>query len=80
MPKTKKKPYMTAMMSLFCQSSVRTAGLRWTRIEAISLNDSQHFVTLIGYLTIYIEPKLKFKDSAVRDYDAEQMEEFFNGN
>ena len=43
---------MTAMMSLFCQSSVRTAGLRWTRIEVILLNDSQHFVTLIGYLTI----------------------------
>ena len=43
-------------------------------------NDSQHFVTLIGYLAIYIEPKLKFKDSAVRDYDVEQMEEFFNGN
>ena len=31
-------------------------------------------------MTEYIEPKLKFKDSAVRDYDAEQMEEFFNGN
>ena len=42
------------MMSLFCQSSVRTAGLRWTRIEVILLNDSQHFVTLIGYLTIIV--------------------------
>ena len=31
-------------------------------------------------MTEYIEPKLKFKDSAVRDYDAEQMEEFFNEN
>ena len=31
-------------------------------------------------MTEYIERKLKFKDSAVRDCDAEQMEEFFNEN
>ena len=33
---------------------VPTAGLRWTKTRVVLLNDSQHFVTLIGYLTIIV--------------------------
>ena len=44
--------FMTGILKKSFLKPVRTAGLRWTRIEVILLNDSQHFVTLIGYLTI----------------------------
>ena len=36
------------------RTTAPTAGLKWTRIEVILLNDSQHFVTLIGYITIIV--------------------------
>ena len=45
-------PNVVLKISAVLKIIAPTAGLRWTRIEVILLNNSQHFVTLIGYLTI----------------------------
>ena len=45
-------PNVVLKISAVLKITAPTAALRWTRIEVILLNDSQHFVTLIGYLTI----------------------------
>ena len=45
-------PNVVLKISAVLEFTAPTAALRWTRIEVILLGDSQHFVMLIGYLTI----------------------------